>query len=299
MSFRARPRLTGMKTIVVTGVTGSQGSATARALVQAGARVRGLTRNPESPKAKMLAAKGVELVRGDLDDAASIGAALEGADGVYAVTDFFTNGIPGEIAHGKRIADLAKARGVGHLVFASVASAERAPSVPHFASKVEIERHIHAIGQPATILAPTIFMEDLTEKQYVPSANWGMFRKIVGADRPILWISVDDIGAIAAKVLLDPKRFIGQRLPLAGDRLSIAEARRVFEKVDGKRPFAFSMPTWIFSRLVSDDLVQMWKWLASNEFDADVEATRRLLPELRDMKAWLEEKRAVTRRTAV
>src|SRR5689334_7112162 len=100
-----------MKTIVVTGVTGSQGSATARRLVRAGVRVRGLTRNPESAKARALASAGVEMLRGDLEDVASLDRALAGADGVYAVTDFFTNGIPGEIRHGKRIADRAKAHG--------------------------------------------------------------------------------------------------------------------------------------------------------------------------------------------
>ncbi len=280
-----------MKTIVITGATGSQGGATARALVRAGARVRGLTRNTDTPKAKALAALGVELVRGDLDDPASLASAFEGADGVYGVTDFFTNGIAGEITHGKRIADVAKEKKVPHLVFASVASADRAPSIPHFASKVEIEKHIAAIGQPATILGPTIFMEDLTEKKYVPPANWGMFRKIVGPDRPIHWIGVDDIGAIAAKVFFDRERFVGKKLAIATDRRSITEARSVFEAVDGKRPFAFAMPTWMFSRLVSDDLVKMWTWMASHEFDADVEATRKLLPEARDMTAWLRAKR--------
>lgn len=282
-----------MKTIAITGVTGSQGSATARSLLHAGLKVRGLTRNPDAPRAKALAAMGVELVKGDLDDPSALRRAFEGADGVYGVTDFFTNGIAGEIAHGKRIADVAKAASVPHLVYASAASADRAASIPHFASKWEIEQHIAAIGQPATILRPTIFMEDLTEKQYVPPANWGMFRKIVGDDRPIHWVSVEDIAAVATKVFLDRERFVGQRLSLASDRLSIAQARTVFETVDGKRPFAFSMPVWMFSRLVSDDLVQMWKWLAQNELDADVAATRGLLPEARSMDRWLRDKRAL------
>src|SRR5882724_3364360 len=191
-----------MTTIVVLGITGSQGGATARALLGRGARVRGLTRRPDSPRAQALAALGVEMMRGDLEDASSLERAFEGADGVYAVTDFFRNGIDAEIAHGKRIADVCKAKGIPHLVYASVPAAERATSVPHFASKWAVEQHIRAIGQPATMICPTLFMEDLTEKQYVPPANWGMLRKIVGADRPILWVSVEDIGAVAATVLV-------------------------------------------------------------------------------------------------
>jgi hypothetical protein len=119
-----------------------------------------------------------------------------------------------------------------------------------------------------------------------------MVRKLVGADRPIFWVSVEDIGAVAAAVFDDRERFLGQRLPLAGDRRSIDEARRVFEEVDGKRPFAMAMPTWLFRRFVSKELVLMWQWLAREEFDADVDATRRILPNARDMAAWLREKRA-------
>lgn len=280
-----------MKTIVVTGITGSQGGATARALLRRGAKVRGLTRKPDSPRARALSALGVEMVRGDLDDATSLEHAFDGADGVYGVTDFFKNGIDAEIAHGKRIADVCKKMGVPHLVYASVASADRATGVPHFASKWAIEQHIRAIGQPATMLCPTLFMEDLTEKQYVPPANWGMLRKLVGADRPIFWVSVDDIGAVAAAIFYHRERFLGQRVPLAGDRRSIDEARCVFEEIDGKAPFAMAMPAWLFRRLVSRELVLMWEWLARDEFDADVEATRRTLPEIRDMASWLREKR--------
>jgi uncharacterized protein YbjT (DUF2867 family) len=232
------------------------------------------------------------MVHGDLEDASSLARVFDGADGVYGVTDFFKNGIEAEIAHGKRIADVCKAKGVPHLVYASVASADRATGVAHFASKWAIEQHIRAIGQPATMLCPTLFMEDLTEKQYVPAANWGMLRKLVGADRPILWVSVEDIGATAAAVFFDRDRFLGQRVPLAGDRRSIADARRIFEEVDGKRPFAMAMPTWLFRRLVSQELVLMWQWLAREDFDADVEATRRVLPGVHDMASWLREKRA-------
>jgi uncharacterized protein YbjT (DUF2867 family) len=281
-----------MKTFVVIGVTGTQGGATARALLARGAHVRGMTRRPDSPKARALAQSGLEIVVGDLDDAASLARAFHGADGVYGVTDFFKNGIAAEVEHGRRIADVCKASAVPHLVFASVASADRAPSVPHFASKWTIEEHIRAIGQPATILCPTLFMEDLTDKQYVPPANWGMLRNIVGPDRAIHWISAGDVGSAAADVFFDRDRFLGQRIPLVGERCSIEQARQIFEGIDHKRPFAIAMPSWIFSRLVSKELVLMWQWLARESFDADLNATKLLFPKTRNMATWLREKRA-------
>jgi hypothetical protein len=36
----------------------------------------------------------------------------------------------------------------------------------------------------------------------------------------------------------------------------------------------------------------MWEWLAEHSYDADVETTRRLLPDALDLEAWLLRKRA-------
>lgn len=52
-------------------------------------RVRGLTRNPSSEAAQALAAKGVEIVKADLDDRDSLIPAFEGASVIFANTDFF------------------------------------------------------------------------------------------------------------------------------------------------------------------------------------------------------------------
>lgn len=55
-----------------------------------GWKVRGVTRNPTSPAAKALTEKGVEVIQGNLDDPSSLPAAFEGANAIYAVTDFWT-----------------------------------------------------------------------------------------------------------------------------------------------------------------------------------------------------------------
>ena len=65
-----------MQTILITGVTGHQGGAVAQALHTSGFRLRGLTRKPESTYATTLAHQGVNIVKGDLDDEAT----LPGAD---------------------------------------------------------------------------------------------------------------------------------------------------------------------------------------------------------------------------
>jgi nucleoside-diphosphate-sugar epimerase len=70
--------------VLVTGGAGYLGAATAEALVAAGYRVRVLDRllHGQEDVAAGLAAQGVEVVRGDVRDAAARAAALDGADAV-------------------------------------------------------------------------------------------------------------------------------------------------------------------------------------------------------------------------
>lgn len=68
----------------------SQGSSTARTfLALPGWKVRGITRDPQSESAQNLATEGVELVRADLDDRASLLEAFRGASAIFVNTDFF------------------------------------------------------------------------------------------------------------------------------------------------------------------------------------------------------------------
>src|SRR5437667_5372161 len=102
------------RTILITGVTGNQGGAVAQALQGSGFRLRGLTRKPESERAAALARRGVDVVKGDLDDEATLRRALAGAWGVFGVQNALEAGVEREEAQGKRLATLAREAGVEH-----------------------------------------------------------------------------------------------------------------------------------------------------------------------------------------
>ena len=143
------------KIILVTGATGQQGGAVARHLLkQPGFAVRALTRDSAKPAARALAQAGAEVVRGDLDDPASVRRALEGAWGVFSVQNFMETGYEGEIRQGKALADAAKAAGVQHFVYTSVVSADRKTGLPHFESKWQIEQHIVQADCPTRYCGP-------------------------------------------------------------------------------------------------------------------------------------------------
>src|SRR5476649_1656455 len=151
-----------MKTILITGVTGNQGGAVARALQGNGFKLRGLTRTPDSERAAALARQGVDLVQGDLDDEATLRHALAGAWGVFSVQNPLQAGVEQEEAQGKRLATLARDAGVEHYVYTSVGSAHKRTGVPHFDSKSRFDETVRGLRFPShVILRPVFFMENL------------------------------------------------------------------------------------------------------------------------------------------
>src|SRR5947209_7684711 len=78
--------------ILVTGATGTQGGAVARQLIKKGHRIRALTRNVASPAAQALAALGVELAQGNLEDRASVDRALTGMEAMFSVATPYEHG---------------------------------------------------------------------------------------------------------------------------------------------------------------------------------------------------------------
>lgn len=84
--------MSSSKLLVITGITGNQGSSVANSLLNVpGWHIRGITRDTSSATAQAWIAKGVELVKADLDDVASVEHAFSGASAIFAVTDFWSH----------------------------------------------------------------------------------------------------------------------------------------------------------------------------------------------------------------
>src|SRR5260370_17371509 len=106
--------MTNDRTILITGVTGHQGGAVARALTGTGFPLRGVTRKPDSERAAGLVRQGIDIVKGDLDDEATLRRALAGAWGVFGVQNAGEAGGEREEAQGKRPATLARPARLEH-----------------------------------------------------------------------------------------------------------------------------------------------------------------------------------------
>lgn len=284
--------LTGseLRTIVVTGATGRQGGAVARHLLRDGWHVRALTRNPQSTRARALTALGAEVVRGNMNDPASLQPVFKGAYGVYSVQTPYPHGSEAEVRQGKNVAEVAREAGVQHVVYGSAGFGRKGTGIPSWESKLQIEEHMHALGLALTVLRPTAFMELMTDRTFFPAlTTWQTMPILMGPSHRVGWLCTDDLGAIAAKVFANPDQFVGKDLKLASDRKSIDECRTIYRSVMGKNPPHLPIPAWMFARFgfVGKDLTAMWRWLRMDETSIDPETTRSILPGALSVEAWL------------
>ncbi|MEZ4406971.1 MAG: NAD(P)H-binding protein [Polyangiales bacterium] len=195
-----------MSATLVTGASGNVGQEVVRALLRRGARVVAADHAPE--RAAALFGEGVTATRLDFRDRATWAGALGDADRMFLMR-------PPAIADVERslnpFVDFARERGVDHVVFLSVAGAEKNKVVPHR----KVEDHLRARGDRFTNLRPGFFAQNLQsayrddivddDRIYVPAGR-----------SPVNWIDARDIAEVAALVLCDPEAHRGRSYTLAG-----------------------------------------------------------------------------------
>lgn len=138
---------------LVLGGTGTVGSGVVERLVDRGLDVRVPSRSEE--KLATLP-DGVEGVVGDLEDPSTYGEIFQGVGRMFLLNPVSLS----ELHQG--LSALAEARdaGVGRVVYLSVHDAEVGSDIPHFASKLAVERALMNSGVEHTILRPNNFYQN-------------------------------------------------------------------------------------------------------------------------------------------
>lgn len=273
------------RTILVTGVTGTQGGAVARELLERGYIVRGLSRNPESARAKAITKLGATVVKGDFDDAESLAAAMQGVHGVFAVTDFWEHGYAKEVAHGQQLIDAAKLAGVAHFVFTSVAGASIYTGIPHFETKAEIETYLRESGLAYSIVRPVAFMDSIHQQRR--QIMTGSFFDPRDSGKRQQWIAARDIGFFVGEAFDHPDEWKGKALDIAGDELSLAEYADVLSLTVGLDVHHQQITWGMFEAEAGEEITLMMRWFDKAGFDVDIESLREQYPGLLTYEQYL------------
>jgi uncharacterized protein YbjT (DUF2867 family) len=261
--------------ILVLGATGGQGGAVTAALLARQARVRAMVRRLGEPSVQRLTERGVEVMVGSLDDRAALGAAMEGAAAVFALTTPFEAGVDAEVAQGRAIVAAAGDARVPHLVFSSVAGADQHTGVPHFDSKAIIEKDLAASGLPYTITAPTYFFDNALGGADRIAA--GILDLPLPPDRPLQQLARPDMGAFVAKVLLDPKPYLGRRIELASDAVTPAQMAEALSVAVGRLVRHQQTP---LESIRNPDMHAMWRFLNGPGYRVDIDALHTANPDI-------------------
>lgn len=242
-----------MPRILIIGATGSVGAEAATACIAQGADVCALVRS----KSAQLPS-GVRAVQGDLTDAASVAAALEGIDAALYVSPHH----PREEALGHQF--IAQAAAVPRLVFAgafhpysrfrplhSLLCWATGLIGPHYRPKLAVEQQMRR--RDAVVLMPTNFYQndDLFRAELVGD---GVYPLPLGR-RGVNAVDTRDIGDAAARALIDPSVAPGP-YPLVGPAaLTGAERAAAWAEALGREV-----------RYAGDD-IEAWERVVANRMD--------------------------------
>jgi len=302
------------KIIAVVGATGAQGGGLVRAILadrNGEFRVRALTRNPDSDKARALAAAGAELVRADLDDQASLERAFAGAHGVFALTNFWEHFSPEkELAQAGNQARAAKAAGVHHVIWSTLEDTrrwvplgdDRLPTlqgrykVPHFDAKGEADNIFRVLGVPTTFLLTAFYWDNLIYFGAGPQkgADGRLAISFPLGDKKLPAIAVEDIGKAAYAIFKRGDEFINRTVGIAGEHLSGQEMAAALSRALGREIVYNAVTPETYRGLGfpgADDMGNMFQF--KRDFNEDFRAvrsidfTRDLNPELQSFETWL------------
>ena len=175
--------------ILVTGASGTVGSAVCAELDGAERRVRAAVRSPER-----FDGPAEEVVEFDFTDPTTYREAFSGVESLFLVR-------PPQLSRVRRdiVPALAAAVGAGveHVVFLSVIGADRNPMVPH----ARIESWLDDVGVETTYLRASFFMQNLTTVHREEVRDGELF--VPAGDGATSFVDARDVAAVGAKALTE------------------------------------------------------------------------------------------------
>jgi uncharacterized protein YbjT (DUF2867 family) len=300
------------KIIAVVGATGAQGSGLVRAILNhpaGGFAARALTRDVNSEKAKELARLGAEVVAADIDDAASVQKAFQGAYGAFCVTFFWAHfSAEKEMAEVKTMAEAAKHANLQHVIWSTLEdtrlciplSDNRMPTlhgkykVPHFDGKGEANHFFTDLGVPTTFLHTSFYWENFFGMGPKKGPDGVLAITLPMGQRKLPGIATEDIGKCAYGIFEKGRELIGKSVGIAGEHLTGAQMAAAFSKALGQEVRYNAISPDVFRGFGfpgADDLGNMFQYNHdfSDDFCAarDIAFSRSVDPELQDFATWL------------
>jgi uncharacterized protein YbjT (DUF2867 family) len=270
------------KILVVVNATGQQGSSVIDTILNDATlskeySIRGTTRDPTQSKAQSLSAQGVEVIKADVDDPASLKAAFEGAHAIFGNTITIYDGHTAEHerAHGRALVDAAVAAGVPHYIFSTLPNCGKISSgkfknTGHFDAKEEVEQYIRTLPIKSAFFSPGSFMSNFSAsmKPHPSPAGDGSYilaNFVKPETRLPLIDTAGDTGKWVASILADFPKYEGKVFCAATALYSFQDIADAMSKASGKTVVYAQVPKEIWRgflpEVMRDCIAEMFEYI--------------------------------------
>lgn len=260
-------------------------------------QIKTLSRDPSKPAAKALADAGMEVIKGDIGDASSAHAILQGADFVFLVTQFWEAlDKEKEYNEGKVFLDAVKASNVKRLVFSTLEDVTavtegKITGVHHFDGKGKLMAYAKSLNLPAVYVKLACYFENMMSF-FVPRPNAEGKLAVTLPDmqgKPFNNVSVAETGMYVKAIDADWDKWVGKEIPLCSELITLDDMLKKMSDVLGVEVVYNPVPAEVFASFGfpgADDLAQMFVYYREGPIDRDPKISLELYPEAATTESW-------------
>lgn len=208
--------------ILVTGATGNIGKELVSLLKEKDANFSAATSNGH-------AIEGVNTVKLDFSDKASMEKAMQGIDTLFLLLPSH----PDVVQWGENAIEIARQNGIKHIVRSSGMFANTDSDLLIEQQLGSTDEEVKSSGIDYTITSPSSFMQNFVTTLATDYKAGVIYQ--AAADAQISWVDTRDIAAVNAEALLNPSKYRNKTLKITGsERLNYQEAISLMNQAMGK-----------------------------------------------------------------
>lgn len=288
--------------ILVTGATGAQGGSVVRTLLRENKfRVRILTRKPDSQRARILERAGAEIAVGDMNNTGSLVKAMQGAYGVFGVTNYWEH-FDREFEMGKNLIDAAHQSGIKHLVMHSLPDYNKLSdgrySVAHYDIKARLEQYARSLAIPASFVQLGFYYENFLG--FFPlqrDNNGGYYFGFPQGETKLAAVSVEDTGLVVSYMFNNPAETTGRTIMTVGADKTCDEYAAVMSEILKKNIYYTYIPASVYAAYNfsgANELASMFEVqrLYIPDRQKELEESFRINPAIQTFESWVEKNKA-------